>query len=189
MEMPIALIDHEPLYVPPDIAYAARTWAASAGPICLAAMLRQPVNAVYPLCRHFSRRGWINFATMGEALGRAAAGVGTGRGSGAGAGGGSGAGVRYWIAKPWGRIPRYGLAFIQLRGPWERESIKEQYQRTHWLGAAMIEDKTPYIFDAGGWQSFELWRSKVLPIVSGNAGGNGKCYVRSSYEIRLGRAQ
>src|SRR5690606_32073687 len=86
--------------------------------------------------------------------------------------------------------PTYGLAFIQLRGPWDERGVLEQYRHTHWIGVGKIGDtEAVYDANAGYWVSREDWEAPgegVLAWIAQHSNGaTGEWFIRSAYNVHL----
>lgn len=163
------------LYKPPDILEAHNAWGANCGPCTLAAIIQRPVMQVRDLFPDFSNRRYVNPTHMKEALRLA--------------------GVRFSNRFGADKRPRYGLAFIQWRGPWDERSVAEQYRHTHWIGvAAGVHTPTGknlevvYDVNAGHWVSRADWedvdKGVAAWIVKHTKGATGAWFIRTGIEVR-----
>lgn len=159
------------LYHPPDLDAAHATWAATCGPMALAAVLGQPCLALHPLFPAFPGRDYVNPTQMQQAL----------RASGV----------------PWQRVPppalpphACGLAFIQFTGRWTQPGVPVvvAYRYTHWVGFAPDAEHGLLFFDCNGtqpdgtrgqWMPRPWWGLHLLPhLTAAMPGADGGYFVR-----------
>lgn len=164
------------LYSPPDIAEAHDVWGCNCGPATLAAILRVPAMQVVAYFPNFEDRRYVNPTQMREALEKSGL-------------------VQWYYATPERQWPRYGLAFLQIEGPWEAPGVPvgAAYQRTHWVAAALVSDGTDsgehddYVYDinAGNWLIKHQWQSEIMSrVVASHKRATG-WRVRSGIEVRM----
>lgn len=187
------------LYEPADVDAAHDAWGASCGPAALAAVLHRPVMRVYEaLQRPTKQKTWVNLTQMRGALDH----------------------LGFWhiqtpilaaaqrrlplddaaVERRLRAFPRYGLALIQLAGPWEApgKPIAAAYRHTHWVGVSGGDGQSDYreeilLYDAnagapvgpsGGWLPLNAWRALVLPHLADRAGAaSGRFWIRAGIEL------
>jgi len=170
----------KPFFAPFDVAEANQRWGANCGPAALAATMRRNVTGVKHLFPNFAARGYVNPTAMGEAL-RLARMEFTRTG-------------RY----TW---PEYGLAFIQIDGPWCGEGVPAAaaYRHTHWVGVQIMgltieaegkrieldRGRRVYDVNADRWMHEKEWREKTMVEVCQNTPrATGGWWIRSGYTFR-----
>lgn len=154
------------LYTPTDIDDAYDAWKANCGPAALAAVVGREVMAVREAFPRFPRQPWTNPTHMRAALD--ALGVGN----------------RPADQRRRKRWPEYGLAFVQLDGPWcdSEATVLQAYRHTHWVG---VSDKDVFDINAGVWVAGSLWKATVMPeIVAATKGATG-FWLRTGIEVEL----
>ena len=165
-----------PLYTPPDFLEAVAKWNANCGPGALSAVLRRPVMATMAFLHAGSIRwpGYTSPSLIRASLDRL--------------------GIR-WQNTPSVRtqadlhlLPRYGLATVQLSGPWEAVSVAAAYAHTHVIGTAVVKGER-YVYDvnvgdSGGWATWSDWLYVANRIVNSHPGATG-FWIRSGVDVGL----
>lgn len=158
------------LFEPPDVDAASRAWNANCGPCALAAVLRQPVTAVRHLFPTYPKRAWCNPTGMLTALDQR----------------------RTPRRKVYGQLPQYGLAFLQIEGPWEAPGvpITVAYRHTHWIGHAIIQsgpDAGTWVYDVNGaqWTPLQWWRENVMSAILAHVPKSTGWRMRMGIEVAL----
>lgn len=160
------------LFDPPDALEAHDAWGANCGPCALAAVLGIPVADVRRLFDGFDSRRYVNPTHMQAALTAAGA---------------------TWNRGPKSCLPDYGLAFLQLTGPWEAPGVPvaAAYRHTHWIGSALLPWTDPpqirvYDVNDDGWCPLAHWKANVMPlVVRANRRATG-WRIRSTIEVQHG---
>jgi hypothetical protein len=137
------------LYTPPDIRSASESWGANCGPAALAAITREPLEAVRPHLCDFESKGYTNPTMMYAAL----------------------TAMRLGWTHTEPDMPAFGLVRIQWEGPWTKPGVpmRARYRHTHWIGTCReAGGLTRWIFDVncesvGGWIDADVWRTRVVP--------------------------
>jgi hypothetical protein len=159
-------VNAQSLYVPPDIAEAHERWGANCGPVALATILRRPVRDVRGLLTDFEHRRYMNVGMMRQALTRA------------------GCTLRYTKA-----FPNYGVAFLQITGPWTGPGVPvpAAYRHTHWCAVVKQELDWRMIFDVNHcpWAPAEWWEEHVMKEIVRNQPRATGWYVRAGIEVIL----
>lgn len=195
-----AIKDLGDLYEPPDVDEAHAKWLASCGHAALAAMLRRPVASLEDsFCRNASGNpspptSWATPTKLRAVLDRL--------------------NVRHESTTIERReqsafgpkapplqvraFPRYGLAMLQVRGPWEapNKPVQAAYRHTHWIGVsgdgteyhdrALVYDVNAGVKDgpAGGWLPWDAWRAIVQPpLEKWSKGSTGGVWCRATIEL------
>ena len=152
------------LYNPTDIEDAYDAWKANCGPAALAAVLGFEVMDLRDEFPRYPARPWTNPTHMREALDRLE--------------------VRHRPANKTvrGGWPMYGLAFVQVDGPWcdSETTVLAAYRHTHWVG---VSDKTVFDINRGVWMPGGLWKTEVMPeIVAATQDATG-FWLRTGIEV------
>ncbi len=152
------------LYAPPDTLESNAAWSATCGPMAIAAILRRPVAAVRDLFPGFPERPWVTPTVMQAAF------IHSGTN---------------WRHGPAG-LPMYGLAWLQVGGPWEGPGVPPgaAYRYTHWIAAAEANGRTlVYDGNAAEWMAYHDWQRDVMAaIVAGHKRATG-WRVRKAWEM------
>lgn len=87
------------------------------------------------------------------------------------------------------QTPGYGLAFVQLGGPWMNAGVPvgEQYRKTHWIGLSepVGEETQVYDINAEAWTTAAAWKQYVLPRLVEHVKGDGTWFLRNAIEVTL----
>lgn len=147
-------------YAPPDQKLAYHAWVANCGPAALAAVTRRRVLSVRRLFPHFPARPWANPTHVRAALDAAR--------------------VGHRARTGW---PGYGMAFLQLEGPWEAPGVPvaAAYRHTHWVGSAFGQ---VYDVNADGWLSRAQWEAAIVTRLLAHAYRATGWRVRTALEVR-----
>lgn len=156
-------------YTPPDLEAAYRRWGCNCGPAALAACLQVPCATVRPWFAGFERRRYVNPTHMKEALGYARQ-VGYFR--------------QYNMCR---RLPHYGMAFLQIEGPWEDPGvpIRAAYRHTHWIATAYDQVVWVYDVNANGWLTQPGWEEQVMRRILAATPRATGWRVRSAFDLDL----
>jgi hypothetical protein len=157
------------LYTPPDVAEAAEKYGATCGPAALAAILQMPLMRLRRAFPGFPKKPWVNATTMLQALDHAKV-----RG----------------VEKRKKEWPTYGLAFLQLDGPWTQPGVPVAvaYKHTHWVAVIQDDERRLYDINADGWLTQATWEATILPaIVAAMPEASGTYFVRWSCQVLQGR--
>lgn len=129
------------LRAPSDVRLAHELFGANCGPAALAAALSVQVCDVMVLFEQFPDRPYTNLSKMREVL--------------------SDLGLCFDERS---RMPGFGLALIQIDGPWTDlpGSSRWSARHTHWV--AVSGDKI-YDINAGDWVSRSDWEATTLPLL------------------------
>lgn len=100
-----------------------------------------------------------------------------------------------FVAAAW---PTYGLALLQLRGPWERPCVPKvaSLEQTHWIGVTPLEggrhiDQT-MIFDVNalaqglnhGWLPRAIWETHILShVIRRTRRSTGGWWLRTGFDV------
>lgn len=149
------------LYNPTDILDAYDSWKANCGPAAVAAILGCEVNDLRECFPLFPKKAWANPTLLREVLTLHKA------------------RHRNTDRSRRGGWPMFGLAFLQIEGPWLAEGvpITVAYRHTHWIG---VSDRTVFDVNAGQWIPGAEWKADIMPhIVEATPRGTG-------WHLRLG---
>ncbi len=153
-------------YIPEDIQEANESWGANCGPVALAAILHKSVEQVRSLFPSFAAKPWASPTVMEGALRRACV---------------------TWEACRTVHWPIYGLAWLQVEGPWQTAGVPASaaYRHTHWVGVYAPGDL--YIFDvnAGMWLPHDEWNREVMSSVVACSKKATGWKVRKTWRVQL----
>lgn len=176
------MLTYDDLYHPPDVEAAHEAWGANCGPCAVAAVLRRPVMDMHKLFPGFEQRRFVNPSQMRAALHFA----------------GQLSGVTHRVCSMDEReagVLSYGVACLFFSRPWNSPGVPvgAAYQRSHWVGVAMLTDGRRCYYDINAWQAhgprgmwvfWPYWEKEILPqVVASYPKADGGYFVRWACEV------
>lgn len=171
------------LYTPADVDAAHDAWKANCGPTALAALLGMELAAVRPAFPWFPERPWSSPSQIMQAIVSA-----RGEQNATRLSVDRYAGARGEVT----RLPSFGLATIQIDGPWcQLSNPRVAYRYTHLVASQKVDGEV-WVYDVnagpderpGAWGPSGWWAQHIMPLlVQGKKGATG-WFVKVSIEVR-----
>jgi hypothetical protein len=157
---------------------ASDAWGLNCGPAAIAAICGYSLEGVRPFLGDFEQKRYTNPSLMFNVLERM--------------------GVKFRVRSRASNVPRldwpvFGLARVQWEGPWMDAGvpIAARYRKTHWVGAAFIDQRKQWIFDVnclsvGGWVPSGEWEYSVAPWIVRTCvpRGDGRWHLTHVIELK-----